>query len=41
VHVYDDMTVTGELSVSNELEVHGSGVSRFSQGRLYIGNRNS
>jgi len=39
VTVDDDLSVSGELSVADELEVHGSGVSRFSQGMLYIGTR--
>jgi len=36
--VFDDMSITGELSVENELEVYGGGISRFRQGRIYIGN---
>ncbi|MCP3894974.1 MAG: hypothetical protein GY706_10150, partial [Bacteroides sp.] len=37
VRMYDDVLITGELSVSSDLEVHGSGVSRFTQGRIVLG----
>jgi len=39
MRIYDDLSIIGELSVSSELEIHGSGISRFSQGRVYIGDQ--
>ena len=37
VRLYDDLSITGELSVAGELEVFGRDVTRFSDGRVYIG----
>ncbi|MFH1384347.1 MAG: hypothetical protein ABIH47_05200, partial [Candidatus Omnitrophota bacterium] len=40
VRLDGDVTITGELSIDGELEVNGAGISRFDQGRVYIGSTN-
>jgi len=37
VRLNDDVSVTGELSVGDDLIVFGSGLSRFRNGRVYVG----
>ncbi|MFH1383538.1 MAG: hypothetical protein ABIH47_01060 [Candidatus Omnitrophota bacterium] len=40
VRIYDDLSITGELSIAEDVTVQGTGISRFSRGRVYIGSTN-
>jgi len=36
LRIYDDLSIGGELSVDDEITIHGTGLSRFSNGRVYV-----